>query len=117
MPHGPEEHLEHAEHAQHAAHDPFDRRVAMTMAIVAAVLACGTMLNHREHTETLRLQNEANTHHTEASNQWNYYQSKKNRQYLYEGLDDLPTVLSSASGGSETAQKIKENWESRIKKY
>ena len=27
-------------HAIHAAHDPFDRRVAMTIAIVAAVLAC-----------------------------------------------------------------------------
>jgi hypothetical protein len=37
-----EHHLEHAEHAQHAAHDPFDRRVTMTIAIIAAMLACVT---------------------------------------------------------------------------
>ena len=48
MSHGMEEHLEHAEHAQHAAHNPFDRRVAMSMAIVAAVLACVAMLSHRD---------------------------------------------------------------------
>jgi hypothetical protein len=35
--------------------DPFDRHVAMSMAIVAALLACVTMLSHRAHTETLSL--------------------------------------------------------------
>src|SRR5438445_140893 len=59
MAEGTEKHLEHAEHARHAAHDPFDRRVAMTMAIVAAVLACVTMLSHRSHNETLRLQSDS----------------------------------------------------------
>jgi hypothetical protein len=63
------------------------------------------------------LQNEAIAHRTKASDQWNYYQSKKNRQYLYEGLDELPTVLSAASGDSETGQKIRENWITKIKKY
>src|SRR5256885_8525131 len=76
MSHGTEEHLEHAEHAQHPVQDPFYRQVAMTMAIVAAALACVTMLSHREHTETLRLQNEATIHHTQASDQWAYYQAK-----------------------------------------
>src|SRR5260370_12310655 len=87
MSHGTEEHLEHAQHAQHAdpaAHDPFFRRVAMTMAIVAAVLACITMLSHREHTETLRLQNEATIHHTQATDQWGYFQAQKNREHSYD---------------------------------
>ena len=44
--------MEHAEHAVHAAHDPFDRRVSMTIAIVAAALACITMLSHRAHNAT-----------------------------------------------------------------
>jgi hypothetical protein len=62
------EHLEHAEHAEHAAHNPFDRKVAMTMAIVAAALACIVMLSHREHNETLLLQNEAGIRQTRAGN-------------------------------------------------
>src|SRR5437870_186147 len=28
-----EQHLEHAEHAEHAAHNPFDRRVAISIAV------------------------------------------------------------------------------------
>src|SRR4051794_16463416 len=89
MTHGPEHHLEEAEHAQHAAHDPLDRKVAMTMAIVAAVLALITMVSHREHNATLRYQTQANIHHTQASDQWGYFQAKKNRAYLYEALADL----------------------------
>ena len=95
MSHGPEEHIEHGEHAIHAAHNPFDRRVAMTIAIVAAVLACVTMLSHRAHNETIlrqaesnRLQTEANILHTKASDQWNYYQSKSTKQALAEFARD-----------------------------
>ena len=54
MSHGTEHHLEHAEHAQHQAHDPFDRRVAVSMAIMAAVLAGVTLASHRGHTEPAR---------------------------------------------------------------
>ena len=56
--------------------DPFDRQVAMTMAIIAAVLAGVTMLSHRAHDDSLSLLAEANRlttasniHHTEASDQ------------------------------------------------
>src|SRR5438105_1387071 len=83
MTHGPEHHIEHAEHAAHASHDEFNKRVTMSIAIVAAVLACVTMLGHRSHNETLRLQGEALDYQTQASikstetaNKWAYYQSK-----------------------------------------
>ena len=66
MTHGPDHHIEEAEHAAHAAHHPFDRLVAMTIAIVAAFLACATMLSHRAHTRTLQLQMEANNAGTKA---------------------------------------------------
>src|SRR5450755_3059947 len=59
MSHGPEHQIEHAEHAVHAAGDSFNRQVTMSIAIVAAILACVTMLGHRAHNETLRLQGEA----------------------------------------------------------
>src|SRR5262249_36365634 len=76
-----EHHLEHAEHAQHAAHSPFDRRVTMTIAIIAALLACVTLLSHRAHNETLALEIEAGQFSTSATDKWNQYQAKKIRQY------------------------------------
>jgi hypothetical protein len=88
MTHGTEQHLEHAEHAQHAAHDPFDKRVAVSMAMVAAVLAFVSTLSHRAHNQTLqlqgeaiRLQSKAATTRTEESDKWNYFQAKKERGY------------------------------------
>src|SRR5271155_2220914 len=67
MSHGPEHQIEQAEHAVHASHDNFNKNVTMSIAIVAAVLACVTMLGHRSHNETLRLQGEALSLQTEAS--------------------------------------------------
>src|SRR5438128_12696260 len=84
-----EQHLEHAEHAEHAAHNPFDRRVAISIAVTAALLYCATLLSHRAHTMTLSLQQEATDEFTKASNQWNYFQSKKNRQYLFEAMERI----------------------------
>jgi len=120
LSHGTEEHLEHAEHAQHADHaaqDPFFRRVAMTMAIVAAVLACVTMLSHREHTETLRLQNEATIHHTQASDQWAYYQAKKNREYLYKVSPILLEPIAAKAENSKALSDKAKEWESNAKRY
>src|SRR4051812_45637120 len=84
---------EEAAHAQHASHDPFDRRVAITMVVIAAVLAGVKVLGHRAHNDVLRYnieagqkRTEADTLHTKAvaastraSNQWSYYQAKKLR--------------------------------------
>jgi len=142
MTHGTEHHLQEAEHAHHHAQDPFDRRVAMTMAIMAAMLAGATMLSHRAHNETLRLQNEAlafqseankletqvDTLHTKASDKWGYFQAKKNRLYQYEALADLVGVLpkdgSRPGGGApedpkggSAADKLAQNWKDRAKKY
>jgi len=137
--------LEHAEHAEHAAHNPFDRKVAMTMAIVAAALACVVMLSHREHNETLLLQNEAGIHQTlagkhltnvgnflteadkytteasvnqtKASDQWSFYQAKNIRKHEYEAYLLLSNFLARAPGQDEAAQKAQENWSKQVKKY
>jgi hypothetical protein len=166
MTHGTEHHLEEAEHVKHAAHDPFDKRVAMTMAIVAAALACVTMLSHRAHNQTLQLQNEAlreqsesqtaalndknealrlqgealrlqnealrfqadanrlqtdaNIRHTQASDQWSYFQAKKNRQYLYESCAELMSVLAKDAGNPsavERSEKLMTGWKGKAKEY
>ena len=39
MSHGPGHHIEHAEHASHAAHDDFDKKVTISITVVAVVTA------------------------------------------------------------------------------
>src|SRR6266571_696697 len=102
MSHGPEHHMEHAEHAVHAAGDDFNRQVTMSIAIVAAILACVTMLGHRAHNETLRLQGEAlglqtkaSIKSTEAANKWAYYQNKNMFNLESEITLDLLKVLTT----------------------
>ncbi len=107
MPPGTEHHLEEAEHAQHAAHDAFTRRVAMTMAIVAATLACETLLSHRAHNATLSNQIKANDNITERANVFGRYQAKKNRQYQAEANAQLlaanAEVLAALAGDEKAA--------------
>jgi len=73
-----EELQEHTEHAQ----TPFDKRVAATMAVLAAVLAivsvCGSIMT----TEELLNQQK-------ASDQWSYYQAKSIRRYQSEVARDI----------------------------
>jgi hypothetical protein len=73
-----EELQEHSEHAQ----GPFDKRVAASMAIIAAVLAIVSVLGHLTTTEELLNQQK-------ASDQWSYYQAKSIRRYQSEFAHDL----------------------------
>ena len=80
-----EELHEHSEHAK----DPFDKRVAVTMAIIAALLAIVSVLGHILSTEELLAQQK-------ASDQWAYYQAKDIRRYDSEIAQDMLKVLSGA---------------------
>lgn len=80
-----EELQEHSEHAK----EPFDKKVAVTMAIIAAMLAVDGVMAHLLTTEELLLQQK-------ASDQWSYYQAKSIRRYdsevaadLFKGFRDL----------------------------
>jgi hypothetical protein len=126
MGHGPQEHLEHAEHAEHASHDPFDRSVTVSIAVVAAILAGVTMAGHRAHNETLRLQGvalqvrgealriqtDASIKNTEASDQWAFYQAKKNRDALYRAFLELAAMMDVTKG-----QEGKKYWQSQVTAY
>ena len=59
MGHTAGEQVEHAEHAVHAAHDPFDRRVTVSIAIVAAFLAAVTVAGHKAHNDAFAFQGDA----------------------------------------------------------
>jgi hypothetical protein len=115
------EHLEQAEHAEHHAHDPFDRRVAVTMAIVAACLAGISMIGHRTHNLVLQHQGDANRLRTEAaaaevekSNLFAWYQSKRNRQSQYETAAGLAKIVP---GADDVRKKLIEDWERQAKSY
>jgi hypothetical protein len=112
-----EHHLEEAQHAGHAIQDNFTRNVAMTMAIIAAALAFVTLMSHRQHNATLQLQIKSNDNLTEASNRWAYYQAKKNRQYMNQGLADMLEVTAPAPGKDEKAQALITKWRSSTDKY
>lgn len=117
MAHGPEHHIEHAEHAAHAAHNPFDRQVTMTIAIVAALLAAVTLLSHRAHNATLQKQLQSSDSFTKATNAWTRYQSKKNRQYLYQTADRQTRIFRTSppvAGSQDSAARKK--WEQQTDK-
>ena len=80
--HGPHEHeLEHA-----AQHEP--KGMAGQLAVVTAILATvGAMFSYMggaTQADAGLLKNDAAIRKTEASNQWNYYQSKSSKQNLSE---------------------------------
>jgi hypothetical protein len=114
-----------AEEAREGKLDPFDRHIAMTMAIIAAILAVTTMLGHRAQTETLSLQEEANSlrteaniYHTRASDQWAFYQAKNIRSVEYEGFVGLLDALGKTGlGGDRKSQELAEQWGSKVRKY
>ena len=117
MPPGTHEHLEEAEHVQHAVHDLFNRNVAMTMAIIAAMLAAVTMLSHRSHTETVRLQALANTRHTQASDIWNYYQTKNIRSHEYGLFLELTGFLVTDPAAKDQQGAVEKGWTEKVLKY
>src|SRR5215475_8242847 len=78
-----------SEHAHHAE-EPFDKRVAVTMAVVAALLAIVSVAAHIYTTEELLAQQK-------ASDQWAYYQAKDIRRYDSEiALDVLKATKNEA---------------------
>ena len=80
-----EELSEHSEHAK----EPFDKKVAVTMAIIAAMLALVTVLGHLLSNEELLAQQK-------ASDQWSYSQAKDIRRYDSEIARDLLKTMNGA---------------------
>jgi len=75
---------EHAEHAK----EPFDRNVALTMAVVAAVMAIVSVAGQILTTEELLNQQK-------ASDQWSFYQAKDIRRYESDIARDMMAAISA----------------------
>ncbi|MFZ2854012.1 MAG: DUF4337 domain-containing protein [Rhodocyclaceae bacterium] len=103
--HGPHDHeVEHV--AQHGG-DGFTSRLAVLTAVLSTVGAIFGYMGGHSQNAALLYKNEAAIQKTSASNQWNYYQAKSNKQNLAE--------LSVALTSGETQEKFKQSIE-RYKK-
>jgi hypothetical protein len=92
-----EELREHAEHAK----EPFDRNVALTMAVIAAVIAIVSVAGQILVTEEVLNQQK-------ASDQWSYYQAKDIRRYESDIARD---VMAAVSAGPAAINKYAANME------
>ncbi len=95
--HGPHDHeLEHAQQGGHGGHhdeDPASKKmtnqIAMFTAIIATVGALFGYMGGATQANAGLYKNNAAIKKTEASNQWNYFQSKSTKQSLAELARDL----------------------------
>ncbi|HEY4370837.1 MAG TPA: DUF4337 domain-containing protein [Burkholderiales bacterium] len=88
--HGPHDHeLEHA--AAHDGADSFAGRLAVLTAVLSTVGALFSYQGGATQNDAMIFKNNAAIKKTEASDQWNYYQAKSNKQNLAE----LAAVLSA----------------------
>lgn len=79
---------EEVEEHVHHAHDPFDKTVAASMAIIAALLAVVSVLGQHFTTEQLLTQQQ-------ASDQWAYYNAKDIRRYSAQLAQDMLPLIKA----------------------
>jgi hypothetical protein len=97
-----EHHVKEA--ADHVRH-PFDRKVAGSMAVIAAALAIVSVLANTTSTEQVLLQQA-------ASEQWAFAQAKSTRRYESDVGRDILTAI-----GTPAAQKISQEYAANISRY
>jgi hypothetical protein len=92
------------EHVHHA-HEPFDKVVAASMAIIAALLAIVSVLGQHFNTEELLFQGR-------ASDEWAYYQAKDIRRFTAEATRDMLSELKQSAGSKATYDQAAKRYRS-----
>ena len=91
--HGPHDHeLEHAAHGNSHGDDNFSSKIAVMTAIMATAGAIFGFQAGSTQNDAAMFKNKAGIVKTEASDQWNFYQAKSNKQNLAELALVLPGV-------------------------
>jgi len=96
------------EQHEHAAHDRSLRPVSFTISVLAVLVAIVTVLGHRSHTEAV-------LHQARASDDWNFYQSHKIRQYDTELTTELLTELPVKDPAA--AAKVLDGYKTHLQKW
>ncbi|RYX93833.1 MAG: DUF4337 domain-containing protein [Comamonadaceae bacterium] len=114
--HGPHDHeVEHA--TQHAAHEggsTMINQIAMFTAIIATVGAIMAYMGGATQANAGLYKNNAAIKKTEASNQWNYFQSKSTKQSLAELARDLAPEDKKAGYQAKVDRYEKEKNEIKV---
>lgn len=98
--HGPHDH--HVEHVTQHGGDDFTSRLAVLTAILSTVGAIFGYMGGHAQNAALLYKNEAAIQKTSASNQWNYYQAKSNKQNLAE----LSVTLTTGEAQEKFKQAV-----------
>jgi uncharacterized protein YhaN len=106
----PDELSELHEHAEAGSHDPQLRRVSVSMAVIAVLVAAAGLLSHRAHTAAILKQ-------AEASDQWAYMQAKNIRMHTYTLFADLLDLAPPAGAEGEKRQAKREAYTKQAEKY
>ncbi|HQR05986.1 MAG TPA: DUF4337 family protein [Gemmatales bacterium] len=110
----PTEALKHAEYSTHA-NSRFDRRVAMTIAIIAALVTTMHSFETEAQAESLKNEIEASKVQTNAANAWSYYQAKNIRDNMYESMEELSSIVPAQDATAR--EKATERWRKQREKY
>ncbi len=103
--HGPHDHeIEHAQQGGHGSGGMINQ-IAMFTAIIATVGAVFSYMGGATQANAGLYKNNAAIKKTEASNQWNFYQSKSTKQALAELARDLSTEAN------------KPNYQAKVERY
>jgi hypothetical protein len=97
------------EQAEHGKHNPSLAPVSVSIAALAVLVAVATLLGHRAHTEEVVLQ-------AKSSDQWAFYQAKKQRRHNDELFVDLTSVMTT-TGEPATLAKLREKYSSEASRY
>ena len=93
------------------ASTPFERKVAITIALIAVVMSFVEMKGDGAKTETILKTNE-------MASQWSYYQSKSIKQSLCSHQDEmLPFLAANAGTKAEDLAKLQSRLTEEIGRY
>ena len=114
--HGPHDHaVEHAtEHAAHEGGSTMINQIAMFTAIIATVGAIMSYMGGATQSNAGLFKNNAAIKKTEASNQWNFFQSKSTKQSLAELARDLAPDDKKATYQAKVERYEKEKNEIKV---
>ena len=92
------------------ANDPFEKRAAVTIAILAVVLAVVGNKGDNAKTDAIIKTNE-------ATNQWAYFQAKSIKSTVANSEREMLSLLSPSQTGVAEIAKLSEELKAKIEKY
>jgi hypothetical protein len=99
------------------AKNPFERRVAISIAIIAVVLAFNESHNDNAKTDAILLSIEASEKTTEAANQWSYFQAKSIKGHTYEVQHEVLSLSTSDAATQAKREALAVDYQKKAGKY